>query len=101
MSSAFYSNDIKSFLHQSEDEIFGIILKANEYDLLIKQKDAWVLQIQLLKKALSKYTEGSVIFEYTIPRVGYRIDNVILVNDIIFVLEFKVGSKSYLDSAAT
>lgn len=52
MSSAFYSNDIKSFLHQSEDEIFGIISKANEYDLLIKQKDAWVLQIQLLKKCL-------------------------------------------------
>ena len=101
MSSAFYSNDIKSFLNQSEDEIFGIISKANEYDLRIKQKDAWCSQIQLLKNALSKYTEGSVIFEYTIPRVGCRIDNVILLNDIIFVLEFKVGSEVYLDSAAT
>ena len=101
MSRAFYSNDIKSFLNQSENEIFGIISKNNEYDLRIKQKDAWCSQIQLLKNALSKYTEGSIIFEYTIPRVGCRIDNIILLNDKIFVLEFKVGSKIYLNSAAT
>ena len=101
MSSAFYSNDIKSFLNQNENEIFGIIAKNDEYDSVCKQKDAWIAQIRLLKNSLSKYSEGSVIFEYTIPRVGGRIDNVVLLNGNIFVLEFKVGNEAYLGSAAT
>ena len=78
MCSAFYSDNIKTFLNQNEDEIFGIIAKNDEYDSVCKQKDAWIEQIRLLKNALSKYNDGSVIFEYTIPRVGGRIDNVVL-----------------------
>ena len=80
------------YLNQNEDEIFGIIAKNDEYDSVCKQKDAWIAQIRLLKNALSKYDDGSVIFEYTIPRVGGRIDNVVLLNDTIFVLEF-IGHK--------
>lgn len=101
MCSAFYSNSIKNFINQSEDEIFGIIAKNDEYDSVCKQKDAWIEQIRLLKNALNKYSNGSVIFEYTIPRVGGRIDNVILINDTIFVLEFKVGNEFYTGSATT
>lgn len=101
MSNAFYSNDIKTFLNQSTNEIFGIIAKNDEYDSSCKQKDAWIVQIQLLKNALNKYSYGSIIFEYTIPRVGGRIDNVVLLNDTVFVLEFKVGNESYLDSGTT
>lgn len=101
MCSAFYSNNIKTFLNQNEYEIFGIIAKNDEYDSVCKQKDAWIAQIRLLKNALSKYNDGSVIFEYTIPRVGGRIDNVVLLHDTIFVLEFKVGNEVYAGSAAT
>ena len=101
MCSAFYSNDIKTFLNQNEDEIFGIIAKNDEFDSTCKQKDAWIAQIRLLKNVLNKYSNGSVIFEYTIPRVGGRIDNVVLLDDTIFVLEFKVGNEIYTGSAAT
>lgn len=101
MCSAFYSNDIKTFLNQNEDEIFGIIAKNDEFDSACKQKDAWIAQIRLLKNVLNRYSNGSVIFEYTIPRVGGRIDNVVLINDTIFVLEFKVGNEIYTGSAAT
>ena len=101
MCSAFYSNDIKTFLNQNEDEIFGIIAKNDEFDSASKQKDAWIAQIRLLKNVLNKYSNGSVIFEYTIPRVGGRIDNVVLLDDTIFVLEFKVGNEIYTGSAAT
>ncbi|MBO7672904.1 hypothetical protein J6S88_05790, partial [bacterium] len=95
MCSAFYSNSIKNFLSQNEDEIFGIIAKNDEYDSVCKQKDAWIAQIRLLKNALIKYSNGSIIFEYTIPRVGGRIDNVVLLDGTIFVLEFKVGNEVY------
>lgn len=101
MCSAFYSNSISKFLQQSENEIFGIIAKNNGFNLVCKQKDAWIEQIRLLKNALSKYSSGSIIFEYTIPRVGGRIDNVVLINDTVFVLEFKVGNELYQNSAAT
>ena len=101
MCSAFYSSSIKEFFARSEDEVFGIIAKNDEYDSACKQKDAWLEQIHLLKKALNVYSEGSVIFEYSIPRVGGRIDNVVLLEDTIFVLEFKVGNEAYLGSAAT
>lgn len=100
MCRAFYSDLISNFLQQSENEIFAIIVKNDEYDSACKQKDAWIEQIKLLKSALSKYSNGSIIFEYTVPRVGGRIDNVVLINDIIFVLEFKVGNKLYQNSAA-
>lgn len=101
MCNAFYSSNIKDFLTRNEDEIFGIITKNDEYDSTCKQKDAWIEQISLLKHALIKYSIGSVIFEYAIPRVGGRIDNIVLLNDTIFVLEFKVGNEIYLGSAAT
>ena len=101
MCSAFYSNDIKTFLNQNEDEIFGIIAKNNNFNSACKQKDAWIAQIRLLKNVLNRYSNGSIIFEYTIPRVGGRIDNVVLIDDTIFVLEFKVGNEIYTGSAAT
>lgn len=49
MCSAFYSNSISKFLQQSENEIFGIIAKNNGFNLVCKQKDAWIEQIRLLK----------------------------------------------------
>lgn len=101
MTNAFYSNSIKNFLTQNRDEIFGIIAKNDEYDSLCKQKEAWIEQIQVLKNSFNKSSDGSIIFEYTIPRVGGRIDNVILLNNTIFVLEFKVGNETYLGSAST
>ncbi len=101
MCNAFYSNNINLFLNQNENEILGIIAKNDEYDSACKQKDAWIAQIQLLKNILNKYSKGSIIFEYTIPRVGGRIDNVILLNDTIFILEFKVGNQLYSSSATT
>lgn len=100
MCSAFYSDSINKFLQQSENEIFGIIAKNDKYDSICKQKDAWIEQIKLFKNALNKYFKGSIIFEYTIPRVGGRIDNVILINDTVFVLGFKVGNELYQNSAA-
>lgn len=99
MSAAFYQNDINSFKNQNSEEIFGIIAHNDEYDSGAKQKDAWIAQIDILKRALSKIDRGSILFEYTLPRVGGRTDNVLLIDNTIFVLEFKVGTDTY-DSEA-
>jgi hypothetical protein len=62
--------------------------------------DAWQGEIELLQQALLpwKNEESQVIFEYEIPRLGKRIDVVLLLRNIIFCLEFKVGKKEALQS---
>lgn len=67
MSAAFYQNDINSFKSQNQEEILGIIVHNDEYDSGAKQKDAWIAQIDILKRALSKIDRGSILFEYTLP----------------------------------
>lgn len=41
---------------------------------------------------------GQVIFEYDIPRLGKRIDVVVLLRGLIFCIEFKVGERNVLQS---
>lgn len=59
------------------------------------QKNTWKNEIHILKRELAEFEEGHLLFEYTIPRIGKRIDNVLLYKGIVFLLEFKYGEKSY------
>jgi hypothetical protein len=58
------------------------------------QRDAWLAEIRILKDVLSG-VQGSIYFEYAIPRMGKRIDVVLLIGSVIFVLEFKVGETEF------
>jgi len=60
---------------------------------------AWKGQIDVLQQALPAQMRGMVCFEFAIPRVGKRADNILLVGDLVVVLEFKVGATSF-DAAA-
>jgi hypothetical protein len=99
MSPVYYSNRIRDFVKQNTDNIFGEIVRNDVNDSIKHQKDAWIFQIDLLKEQLYDFSDGDIIFEYTIPRVGGRIDNVILYKGIIFAVEFKAGANEYLKSA--
>jgi hypothetical protein len=55
-------------------------------------------QIQFLRSQLNGLS-GSLFFEFNIPRMGRRIDVVLLVGPVVFVVEFKVGEKAYDRSA--
>ncbi len=93
---SFYSDSIEKFLKDSEPEILGIIATNNGFDLNDLQKNTWLYEIRILKDILTIFNKDSkIIFEYTIPRIGKRIDNVLLINNIIFLLEFKVGESAY------
>src|SRR3712207_8807454 len=52
-------------------------------------------EIEILKRELTNCKDGHLLFEYTIPRIGNRIDNVLIYNGIVFLLEFKVGESTY------
>jgi hypothetical protein len=90
----YYSNIISGFLSSSSQEILGELVENSEFSVEITQKNAWLHQIKILKSVLGDY-EGAIFFEYSIPRMGRRIDVVLLIENVIFVLEFKVGESEF------
>ena len=96
MQRCFYRDSIKAFLSTSADTILGKMAEENQFDLSLEQRDAWVDEIHIMKKTLQELgLEGYILFEYTIPRLGKRVDVVLLVNGIVFPIEFKVGNDSF------
>ena len=71
------------------------LLRKNEtFEPNSKQNDAWEAQITILKDQLRKIGSGYIMFEYTIPRMGKRVDAVFIHSDFVFVMEFKVNMQS-------
>lgn len=97
---SYYSATIAEFLQQSDSEILGII-HSNDIsaETTIQQSNTWESEVQILKNQLRSFSDGRIIFEYTIPRMGKRVDTVVLYKNIVFLLEFKVGDKEYRQSA--
>ena len=92
---AYYSSNINEFIRKSEYEIFGEITSNDQFSAEDLQKNTWKKEIEILKRELADFSDGYLLFEYTIPRIGNRIDNVILYKGIVFFLEFKVGENTY------
>jgi len=92
---AYYSDTIDNFKKTSTNEVLGILAANNEFQLEQTQRDSWQEEIAILKNALNAY-DGSIYFEYSIPRMGKRIDVVLLIGSVVFVLEFKVGEKEFI-----
>lgn len=99
MKRSFYSDTISNFCLTASENILGILASNNEFSLEQTQRFAWELQIKILKDALLNY-DGRIFFEYSIPRMGRRIDVVLIIKNVIFVVEFKVGEKEFLLSAS-
>lgn len=100
MNKAYYSNFINDFISEDSQTIYGKI--SGQYDLNklnIQQSNAWKSQIKILKETISAFS-GKIYFEFTIPRMGKRVDNILIIGNCIFVLEFKIGSNTY-DKYAT
>lgn len=88
-----FDSDFKCFLETDQEAILGWLSGGYHGSLQTTQIDAWAEEIVILQKTLLpwKYSSGKIIFEYDIPRLGKRIDVVLLHNGIIFCIEFKVG----------
>ncbi|HEY4526861.1 MAG TPA: DUF2075 domain-containing protein [Candidatus Paceibacterota bacterium] len=98
MKREYYSDSISVFLNTKPDEILSKLVRNNEFPLEQTQRDAWLEEIGILHVALNSF-QGSVYFEYSIPRMGKRIDAVVIIDAVIFVLEFKVGEKEFTSHA--
>lgn len=92
---AYYCNSIPGFLQDNSASIIGQLVR-HSFEINIEQSSAWDNQIRALQKKLENSgTEGDIIFEYDIVRLGKRIDVILLIRHMVFSLEFKNGKKLY------
>ena len=95
-----YSDVFGNFLRKDSESIFGELVDNYHGEIIGTTKEAWKGEIALLKKVLVPWSNenAQIIFEYNIPRLGKRIDVVLLLRGLIFCLEFKVGQKVALQA---
>ena len=95
-----YNNCFKGFMTETENSVLGALNRQYHGVTLTTTTDAWAGEISIMRDVLSKLhdTNGRIIFEYDIPRLGKRIDVVLLYKGIIFCLEFKVGESRILEA---
>jgi hypothetical protein len=98
LQAAYYAAPVPTFLSDTADAILGQ-LAGHAQDVTALQRYAWTQQIALLKSELASIKEGAIAFEFSIPRMGKRVDTVVIVAGIIFLLEFKVGDTEFTAAA--
>tara|TARA_B110000037_G_scaffold168220_1_gene190565 strand:+ start:850 stop:2853 length:2004 start_codon:yes stop_codon:yes gene_type:complete len=100
-SRSYFSSSIEAFMSASENEVLGQLTSSeNVFDITPKTTYAWQGEISVLKSSLSD-TDGFIHFEYVIPRMGKRADVLLVIDNVLFIIEFKVGSNSYDKSSVT
>ena len=83
MTRAYYSDSIANFCKSTSEEIIGKLAINNEFSLEQSQRDAWHEEIKILHKTIASF-QGSIYFEYSIPRMGQRIkSNIELLRKVI------------------
>ena len=92
-----YGATIQQFLAEDPQFIIGALTTWLSFAVDPSQKVAWLEQITLLKDRLRPWaaSKGALFFEYDIPRLGSRVDTILVLEHVLFVLEFKVGASDY------
>lgn len=78
MLNSYYSSSIEEFLGRSSEEIIGKITIENRFDSTFYQNLAWKEEIEILKKSLERLS-GHIFFEFSIPRMGKRVDVILII----------------------
>ena len=100
MPRCLYNSTIPAFLDTETNSLLGKLGISYHGDILTTTNEAWASEIDIMQDVLEPWKKepGQIIFEYDIPRLGKRIDVVLLLRGIIFCLEFKVSQKDALQA---
>ncbi len=101
VSRAYYCANLQSFLSATPDVVLGELARNSGFSIELGQRDAWLRQISVLQQQLEPWAnDGHLFFEFVVPRMGRRIDVLLIVRNAILVIEFKVG-ESHFNRAAS
>jgi hypothetical protein len=98
---AYYRASLGTFVNDTESSIIGALAVANRkarFPLSPEAVEAWELQLSPLvqgcRQLISELPQAArfeILLEYPIPRVGKRIDAVLLMHNVIVAIETKTG----------
>ena len=92
--SAYYQASIAGFLETAPQEVLGRLASAHAHVLEIEQRQAWEQEIGILAEATAGLA-GDIFLEFDVPRLGSRLDAVVISGPAIFPIEFKCGEASF------
>lgn len=92
--SAWYDAPIGDFLDAADGSVLGKLTERSSFDVTQAQRTAWVHEIAILRASLAGL-EGWVALEFEVPRLGSRIDAVVICGAAVIPIEFKVGEKRF------
>ncbi|MGN1246122.1 MAG: DNA/RNA helicase domain-containing protein, partial [Muribaculaceae bacterium] len=96
----FFKDRISDFLKRSYTEVFGTIVQSFHGNDSSTTNEAWLQEVEIMQEVLQpwRHDDAYIFFEYDIPRLGKRVDVVLLIRGVIFCLEFKVGKREALQA---
>ena len=108
LNAAFYADSVAAFLRASDDEVYAPLASPHGYTLAPEQLSAWRLQLPVLRAALADFAARAAAeaadpaahapwlhLEFDIPRLGRRVDAVLVTSTAVIPIEFKVGAKKF------
>lgn len=97
-----YGARFADFFNAPPTEILGQLLQGSAGSVEATQRNAWLGQIHALKNlqlSEAQFQSAKIYFEYSIPRLGRRADVILIVEQVLFVLEYKVGESNFTPTA--
>lgn len=102
LNAAFYAAPVEDFLRATDDEVYAPLASPHGYTLAPEQLSAWRLQLPVLRHAIEEFAGVSSVgpapwihLEFDIPRLGRRVDAVLVTSSCVVPIEFKVGAKKF------
>jgi hypothetical protein len=95
---AWYSGSIASFVAEIPESVLGTLTKNSTVTVTPDQRDAWLDEVLHLQHALLDL-DGSIFLEFNVPRMGRRVDAILLIDAVVFVVEFKAFARSFESNA--
>jgi hypothetical protein len=89
-----YAATVPEFLADTPESVLGALTARSAFAVDPPQRDAWLEEIAILKPALTGL-DGTVLLEFDVPRIGSRIDTVLIAGPAVVVIEFKVGEREF------
>ncbi|USN96252.1 MAG: DUF2075 domain-containing protein [Candidatus Nomurabacteria bacterium] len=100
---AWCRNSVSEFLLENINSVIGELATSSVndgFDVEQLQNDSWRYEISNLQEILPANIPCHIFFEFNIPRMGRRIDAVLLGPNFpyVFVIEYKVGADKFMRS---
>lgn len=95
MQRTFVSLPASSLDDFTDDDLYGQLAGKLSFPVEPAQRTAWNYQISHLRELALDLPNAHFSMEFLVPRMGRRADLIILQSGLVFVVEYKVGSKSF------